>query len=301
MTWFGRGAAGLAVGALLVLGCTSKRRAPDVVGGRVEVGGGSSLIYDVSGDGPGVVLIHGGMLDRRMWDPQLAPLARHFRVVRYDTRWHGESDGSNGPWADQEDLRALLDHVGLERAALVGLSMGGRIAIDFALSHPDRASAIVAIGPGLSGFDFPDTSGNPQMAVMRAAWQRGDVEGVAEPFQRLWTDGPRREPGDVDPKVRARVREMARVGIARAFARPRAPELDPPAVGRLKEIHVPMLVMRGELDMPDIRTITDKLAAEVPLARLVVVPGAAHMVGMEKPEAVNREIIGFLAVAVGGN
>ena len=301
MTRFGRGAASVAAGALLVIGCTAMGHAPDAAGARVEVGGGSSLVYDVSGDGPGVVLIHGGMLDRRMWDAQLAPLARHFRVVRYDTRWHGESDGSNGPWADQEDLRVLLDHVGLERAALVGLSMGGRIAIDFALTHPDRASAIVAIGPGLSGFDFPDTSGNPQMAIMGAAWQRGDVEGVAEPFQRLWTDGPRREPGEVDPGVRARVREMARVGIARAFARPRTPELDPPAIGRLKEIHVPMLVMRGELDMPDIRTITDKLVTEVPGARLVVVPGAAHMVSMEKPAEVNREIVGFLSVALGGN
>jgi pimeloyl-ACP methyl ester carboxylesterase len=301
MMRFGSGVAGLAIGALLMVGCTAKGHAPDVAGGRVEIGEGTFLVYDVNGEGPGVVLIHGGMLDRRMWDAQLASLKRRFRVVRYDTRWHGKSSGSSGPWADEEDLRILLDHVGLERAALVGLSMGGRIAIDFALRHPDRVSAIVAISPGLSGFGFPDTSGSPQMAAMGAAWQRGDVEGVAEPFQRLWTDGPRREPGDVDPKVRARVREMARVGIARAFTRPRTPEMDPPAVGRLKEIHAPLLALRGELDMPDIRTITDKLAAEVTGARLIVVPGAAHMVNMEKPDEVNREIVGFLSATLSGS
>jgi pimeloyl-ACP methyl ester carboxylesterase len=267
----------------------------DVKGGRVDVGEGASLVYDSAGKGRTVVLIHGGLLDRKMWDAQFAGLARYFRVVRYDTRWHGESGGSGGRWSDHEDLRLLLDHLGAKRAAIVGLSMGGLIAIDFALAHPERASAVVAVSPGLSGFEFPDTSASPHTARMRAAWEQGDVEGVAEAFQRMWTDGPRREPGQVDAAVRTSVRAMLCRGVARALKRPQAQELQPPAIGRLREFRAPMLVLVGELDMPDIHTIAGRLMAEVPGARRVVIPGVAHMINMEKPADFERTVVEFLS------
>jgi pimeloyl-ACP methyl ester carboxylesterase len=175
--------------------------------------------------------------------------------------------------------------------------MGGGIAIDFALAHPERADAVVAVSSGLSGFEFPDTSASPHTARMGAAWAQGDVEGVAEAFQRMWTDGPRREPGQVDAAVRTSVRAMLRRGVARALKRPRAKELQPPAIGRLREIRAPMLVLVGELDMPDVHTIAGRLLADVSGARRAVIPGAAHMINMEMPAEFERAVLDFLAPA----
>ncbi len=275
----------------------------DVKGGRAEMGDGVSLAYDVAGKGRTVVLIHGGLLDRTMWDREFVALSRRFRVVRYDVRGNGDSGTPKGPWADHEDLARLLDHLGCKRAALVGLSLGGRIAIDFALAHPERTSGVAAVSPGLSGFDFPATSADPHAAALRAAWAKGDVEGAAEAFQSMWTDGPRREPSQVNPKVRSTVREMVRRGLARQMAGggppPQPDELKPPAVGRLREIRTPMLVLVGDLDMADILTIGGRLASEVPGARQVVVAGAAHMVNLEKPAEFERHVEDFLSTLPG--
>lgn len=118
---------------------------------------GTRLFYEVSGAGEPVVLIHGGQLDSRMWDTEFALLAREFRVLRYDVRGFGGSARPEGhTFSNAEDLRALLDYVGFEKAHLVGLSLGGRIALDFAPLYPGRVLSLTLAGPGLAGFEFPE-------------------------------------------------------------------------------------------------------------------------------------------------
>jgi pimeloyl-ACP methyl ester carboxylesterase len=132
----------------LLAGATSSGQ---VVSGRANVPE-PVLFYEVAGQGTPVVLIHGGQMDRRMWDPQFELFAKSFRVVRYDVRGYGRSATASLPYSDVDDLAALLDDLKIPKAHLVGLSLGGRIAIDFAVVHPERVASLVAVAPGLSGF-----------------------------------------------------------------------------------------------------------------------------------------------------
>ena len=254
--------------------------------------GQSEIYYEMAGSGePTVVLIHGGLLDCRMWDDQFEILSHGHRVVRYDASAHGQSALPPDAYWDHADLRGLLDHLEIDRAVLVGLSFGGRVAIDFALEDPQRVEAVVAVSSGWGGYRFTSEDYLIERDAMRAAWKAGDFENVIEAFQRSWTDGPHRMPEEVDPLVRERVRAMARNRIESAME---GRVLREPAIDRLSELEVPMLVVVGELDVPGILAIADLLVAADPNADLVVVPGVAHMVNLEKPEEFNRILLDFL-------
>ena len=241
-----------------------------------------------SGTGAPVVLIHGGQMDRRMWDPQFESWSKKYRVVRYDVRGYGRSPTPTVPYSDTEDLLAVLDALAIPKAHLVGLSLGGRIAIDFTLAHPDRVASLVAVAAGMSGFDF--SAGNwPQQ--MRAAQERG-----GEAAAGLWLEDPYMVPAmehaDLAPRIRELVLDNAQVWLQNPLLPKR---LTPPAAKRLAEIRVPTLVVVGDRDVPDMQKVADQLAAEVKGARKVVVPGAGHIVSLEKPQEFDRAVLGFLA------
>jgi pimeloyl-ACP methyl ester carboxylesterase len=230
-----------------------------------------------------------------MWDGQFETLAQSYRAIRYDTRWHGLSRDDGTDYQPHHDLRGLLDHLEEESAMIVGLSLGGRIAIDFALEYPESVDALVLVGPGLSGFQFDDTENNENNGLFIEAWQAGDLERAVEHFMRMWTDGPERSAEEVDPVLREKVREMALANMRLPQEnRGRAARLTPPAIERLEEIDAPTLIILGDLDMPDIHTIVDLLASQIEDARLVVVPEAAHLVNMDRPEQFNRAVMEFL-------
>jgi len=282
---------------LFVVGCGGAPEPPPVEEApEIETGiarfGQSEIYYEIAGSGePTVVLLHGGMLDRRMWDEQFELLAKRHRVLRYDADAHGDSTLPPDAYWDSLNLRELLKNLGIERAVLVGLSLGGKTAIDLALEDSERVEAIVAVSSGLSGFRFESEFYIEYRDVMIQAWRAGEFDAVVEAFQRSWTDGPHRAPEDVDPEVREKVRMMARNGLEHAME---GRMIDPPAIERLDELELPMLVVVGELDMPGIREIADMVVAANPNAELVVVPEVAHMVNMEKPEEFNELLVGYL-------
>ena len=261
--------------------------------GYVEVGD-ARLYYEVTGDGPPLVLLHGGFLDTRMWDPQMEAFAEHHRVIRYDARNHGRSKGVPGQYTHYGDLLALLDHLEIGKATLVGLSLGGRTIIDFAIAHPQRAATIVLVSPGAGGYEFKSEVLKENSRQMRKAFEAGDLPGVVEYFQRSWTDGPARSPAEVPPEVRDRVRAMALGTVEGWNDECISSDLDPPAIGRLEEIRARTLVVLGEVDMPGILEIGGALEKSVQHAEVVVIEGAAHMVNMEKPEEFNRIVLEFL-------
>lgn len=224
-------------------------------------------------------------------------VAAGFQVVRCDLRGFGESELRPGPLSNVDDVRTLLDRLGAERAALVGASHGGRIALELALSCPGRVESLVLVGAGLRDSAWSEeirAFGDEEEALLDA----GDVEAATELNLRTWVDGPSRRPDEVDPDVREAVREMQRrafeVQLAVPDAGPDAP-FDPPASTRLGEVRCRTLVVVGELDQPDILRIADQLAAGIPGARKAAIPGAAHVPSMEKPEAFNELLLGFLA------
>jgi 3-oxoadipate enol-lactonase len=260
--------------------------------GHIEVADGR-LYYEAAGDGPAVVLLHGGLLDCRMWDDQFELLAARHRVIRVDVRSHGRSSTATGDFRHDDDLAVVLDTLGVERAALVGLSLGGRIAFDVAVHRPDRVWAVCAASTGISGMTFTD----PYIAACNEeqarAVQEKDTAAFVEAFLWAWVDGPHRQPDQVAASVRVRCADMAAGNVAlHAVAQGRMLERD--ALHRLAEVTAPVLLLTGDADATDIASVTRRAVREIPGARQTVIPGAGHMVNLEQPDAYNAALVAFL-------
>lgn len=289
-----RAAIPLSLITLVCLGCLERESIVDTQTGFVDVQG-ARLYYEEAGTGPPLVLVHGGFLDRRMWDTQFQVLAQKHRVIRYDVRAHGLSRADSVPFADHEDLDRLLEALGVDRATIIGLSMGGRIAIDYALIYPEKVAALVLVGPGVSGYDFGTEEMNRYVEELTAAFQADDFSAVTEVFARWWCDGPQRTPDQVDPTVRRHVLDMLAGSGQRWRYYGLEQNLEPPAALRLADIRAPTLVVLGSLDVPVIHDVAELLIQEVPEARLATISGVAHMVNMEKPDEFNRVVLEFLS------
>jgi 3-oxoadipate enol-lactonase len=255
---------------------------------------GGRLWFETAGSGPAVVMLHAGIADRRMWDEQIGPFAEQYRVVRYDMRGHGQSDVPSAAYSDRQDLAALLGYLGIERAWLVGVSGGARLATDTALELPSLVAGLVLAAPAVSGYTGWSERVRRSWREADAALEAGEIDDAVEVSLRTWVDGPERTPDQVDPMVRARVREMQR----HLFSRPRpaagSQRLDPPAIGRLGDISAPALVLWGDHDQPDIVAIAERLASEIPGAERLVIPGVAHVPNIEWPAEFNRAVFDFL-------
>lgn len=254
---------------------------------------GARLYYEEMGAGQSLVLIHAGIADCRMWDDQFAAFAERYRVVRYDIRGFGKSAMPPGPSSTYRDLHGLLQYLNIHRAALIGLSIGGGIAIDFALQHPEITGALVLAASGLGG-----STGSPEMAAqyaeIDAVLAREGVPAAVECESRLWVDGPRRTPDQVDASVRERVRIMNTAISLQPEEVGTRERLDPPAITRLGEITAPTLVVVGDGDVPDVIATADLLASRIAGARKVILPDVAHMLTMERPDTFNRLVLDFL-------
>jgi pimeloyl-ACP methyl ester carboxylesterase len=186
------------------------------VSGRQEKGfaevNGARLYYEIAGEGDPLLLVHAGIADRRMWDGQLAVFALRYRVIRYDMRGFGKSAMVEGPYAHHENLRALLDSFGIERAFLVGCSIGGRTIIDFALQNPGQVGALVLVASAVSGFEA-ESDPPEQWEELITADEAGDLERVSELEVRIWVDGPHHSPDRVELGVRDLVREINLIAL----------------------------------------------------------------------------------------
>src|SRR5215212_9417574 len=179
--------------------------------GAAEING-ARIYYEVMGEGEPLVLVHAGIADSRMWEPQLAAFADHYRVIRYDMRGFGRTAMVEGPYSHHEDLRGLLDFLDVGRAHLVGCSMGGGAVLDFALEYPERAGNLVLVGSAVGGFR-PDFDPPWQWDELVAADEAGDLERVSELEVGIWVIGPERSPEDVDSSVRDLVWEMNLIAL----------------------------------------------------------------------------------------
>lgn len=262
---------------------------------------GTRLYYEVAGEGHPLVLNHGGLVDHHLWDDQFEEFARHFKTIRYDIRGYGISGllkKDMEPYSLENDLRALLQSLGIERTYLMGLSMGGGSAIDFTLQYPEVVDALITVGASLSGFEWDEESrrqDEQSSAEGFEAFKSGDIPRAVELSLRFWTDGPNRTPDQVDPVARERIRVMTTRNFVRADDEDAEPiGMTPPAAGRLAEIHVPTLVIVGGEDVRGIRTIADVLVKDIAGAKKAVIPDAAHHPNVEKPQEFNRAVIEFL-------
>ncbi|PZF92160.1 alpha/beta hydrolase, partial [Micromonospora endophytica] len=247
---------------------------------KIEVNG-AVLAYDEVGTGSPVVLLHAGIADRRMWRKQIDVLADRHRVIALDLRGYGESELPPTPFSHHDDVVGLLDALDLPQAALVGCSFGGAVAIDTALAHPDRVSALALFGTAVSGHEWSDQT-NELWEDLVGDVDPEDFAATAAGEVRFWVVGPERTPEQVDPELLAFATAMDERALAAELALSAVDvvELNPPAAGRLGELRVPVLVTAGAADVPDIRQLADRIAAEAPQAtRLPDVPDAARLFG----------------------
>jgi pimeloyl-ACP methyl ester carboxylesterase len=254
---------------------------------------GTQLYFEQGGQGTPLVLIHAGIADSRMWDDQWTALTARHRTIRYDVRGFGRSGPHRGPFSHVDDLARLLDYLDVERAALLGASMGGTIAIDFTLTHPARVSALITAGAGLGGYQFAEQT-RALWRQIGAAFDAGDPARAVELELRMWVDGPDRTPDRVSATVRERVRVMETANVERNAEEIESEDLEPPAIGRLAEVKAPALVLVGDYDVPDMLAIADLLAGTIPGARKLVLPDTAHLPNMEQPAAFTQAVVDFL-------
>lgn len=256
--------------------------------------GESRLFYQMKGEGKAVVMIHGGLLNMQMWDEQFNIFSQDYKVIRYDAMGHGKSINKNPTYSHHEDLKMLIDSLKLDKPVIMGLSMGGYVAIDFALKYPDIASALVLVSPGLTGFNFDSKQLMEYQNRLIRAVQGGDTKMVIEYFMRSWTDGPYRAPRQVDSVFRVKVRTMIEGTYANFNNSSVEKRVSPEAINRLKEININTITVVGDMDVPDILEIAELIDRDINNSQKVIIQGAAHMVNMEKPEIFNRIVLEFL-------
>lgn len=257
--------------------------------GAMSKGVSNGLAYEVVGSGPTVVLLHGGLVDQRLWDDQVPLLARHFRVIRYDLRGYGDSPlPEQGRISHVKDLRDLLKDLGVEKVSLVGLSLGGMVAMDYALDYPEEVEKLVLVGPGLRGYvAAPDP-------LVAEAYRRAheDPEGAAGAMmdQVGWISS------DAGPIAHGRMQRMLTRNVQTwAFMDPsRLAWSAVPTIERLGDIYVPTLLVVGDKDMPAILEIADTLTTRIANIQRVTIPGGSHHPNLDRPEEFNQAVQSFL-------
>jgi 3-oxoadipate enol-lactonase len=252
---------------------------------------GARLAYQVTGDGPAVVLVHGFGLDMRMWDAQVPHLATRFLTVRYDCRGFGAS-GPYDPavgYTHADDLLALLDHLGIGRAVLAGLSFGGRVVMDAAQAAPGRAGGLVLLDAVLDGVPWDRESEAALNEAPRQARERGLLAGRA-----AWLAHPLFAPARRRPPIARALATMVAGYPGQHWMGHDPHQPRPRLLDRLEAFAMPALVAVGDQDVPCFMEMSAVLARRMPGAEYRLVRDAGHMTAMEQPAAVNELITGFV-------
>lgn len=248
---------------------------------------GANLYWESDGaaSAPALLLVHAGIASLRMWDAVVPALAEDHHVVRFDTRGFGSTEFDDSPFSNRADAVAVLDHLGIASATIIGASRGGSIAIDLALDSPERVNGLVVIGSGPSG--FPEVELTPREdalidaideAEAAADWARlVDLETV------FWDVGPLREHDDVDAAFLQLALELNRVNIRHLDRTANALPLDPPAYERVADLETPALVMVGEFDITPALAQYEYLVNSIPDATGAIFHDSAHLPSVERP------------------
>ena len=244
---------------------------------------GARLWVEEQGSGPAVLFIHGGLGDLRLWEPEANALSDRFRCIRFDLRFWGRSESPGMAFSSIDDVVGVLDALDIDRAALVGLSLGGGLALDVVLAHPERTWALAHVAGGVSGLPV-DPYTKEQDAAYEAAIKSGDLDTAMEIDFAVWA------PLGVDDAMR----ELWRVTPdARGIPDGASPAARPDAQDRLGELTTPTLVVIAALDPPEQKEAGARVARTVPGAVLVEVD-SDHYLTLREPDLVSGLLRDFL-------
>ncbi len=259
---------------------------------------GASLYYETAGhiSSPAVLLIHAGVATLRMWDPLVDRLAADHFVARFDTRGFGRTTAENVEFSDRQDARDLLDHLGVEKALVIGCSRGGRIAIDLTLETPERVVGLVTIGSGPSGFPETELTETEDALFDRCddAYAAHDWHLLSRLNVELWTIGPTRSNDDLDPRFVELAYELNLPNAEHGGAAPIAIPLEPPAFDRVVDIEVPALVTVGEFDLSEALAQQAYLLDSIPTADGYIFSDTAHLPSVEHPDEFADVLLGWM-------
>ena len=259
-----------------------------------EKPGRPRLNYELTGAGSPLVLLHGWTHDLRVWELQVPALARDLAVLAVDRRGWGQSGGRPDVSTDAEDLRTLLDELGIESAGILGHSQGAQSALSFALACPDRVDSLILVGmPPPAGFGVPWTGPDAMTVDVFQVMEDDGIDAVQEilfshPLGRGFEEGGR------GAEI---VADLWNTNGERALADHRSLQgsAPPPAIEQLPGVAVPTLVVTGEWEIPYFQLVSDAVAYAVPRAERVVIPGGGHAIHVQQPERFNEEVLRFLS------
>jgi len=255
----------------------------------------TKLYYEIVGRGHPLVLVHGFSVDNRVWNDQFEAFRKRFKVIRYDVRGFGKSalPTIGKEYSHTKDLKALLNQLGINHACLIGLSMGGNIALDFTLEYPEMTKALILVDSTLGGFrDWSKT----WRELWKSIWKEAKENGV-EAAKDLELKAAFFKPALEKPNVAFRLRQMVSDYSGWHFVNTDPlRSLDPPAMDRLQEVQVPTLIIVGERDLPDFHRIVDIMNKKIQNSKRISLKGAGHVSNMETPREFNEAISSFLAI-----
>jgi pimeloyl-ACP methyl ester carboxylesterase len=257
---------------------------------------GARLYYETAGMGTPLVMIHAGVADCRQWNNEFEKFAENHQVVRYDLRGYGKSEPTDGEFSHMDDLLAILETLNLHQPLiLMGCSMGGGLAMDFALANPSRMKALIMVDSGPSGLDL-DVEIPAKFAEVEKAFAAGDLDQAAELETQIWFDGIGRNPDQVNQGMRKLAYEMDRKAIsnqAKQTGKP-TPNRKTPAFDHLQELKIPVLIIVGEHDNDYIWGAADYMVHKLPSWRWVGIEDAAHLPNMDHPRSFQGVVADFL-------
>lgn len=241
------------------------------------------MYYEAAGSGQPIVFIHGFTLDHTMWQPQVEFFRRDYQVITYDARGFGRSSLPDGPYSHAADLRALLEHLGIEQAHLVGLSMGGRIAINFTIEYPELVKSLTLMDAALDGYKS------------EVDWDVHAKEQGLEKAKENWLNHELFTVTQKRPDVVAALRTIVEGYSGWHWLRqdPQSPAKTH-ASDHLHEITKPTLIVVGEYDLTYFHNIANVLASGIPGSEKIILANAGHMVNMEAPDEINNLLADFI-------
>ena len=256
----------------------------------------AKIYYEMAGNGTPFVMIHAGVADSRQWNNEFASFANDYQVIRYDMRGYGKSEPVDGEFSHMGDLVSVLETLNVNKPIiLMGCSMGGGLAMDFALTYPPKVKALIMVGSGPSGLEL-DVPTPEKFSEVEKAYDAGDFDLVAELETQVWFDGTGRTPEQVNPAMRKLAYEMNRIALtleAKGLGK-RLPNTEIPAFDRLGNLNAPVLVIVGAHDVPYIRAAADYMNDNLPNVQKVQIADAAHLPNMDHPTEFETIVKDFL-------
>ncbi len=266
--------------------------------GFIKAGYLLNIYYESTGTGKPVILLHAGLQDNRMWDEQVKALSPDYRVITIDLPGHGKTAGVDTVILIADVIKTVMDSLNIQKASVMGLSLGSVCATDFVLAYPQKVEKLILVSPGLVGWQKHlslDTVSKQYFEANDRAYATKDSNIIAQQFTKTWCDGPRRKPSEVKQSVRNYILQttMKNVEVHHLTGWPNFDTLSP-AAERVATLQCPVLIIHGDKDIPLIISISNFLHSAIKGSQQLIFPNVAHMLNMEVPEGFNKAALDFL-------